>query len=420
LNSEVNDSASSTSLADRRIPGGNDWLSAEQLDAITPAELIRRTTALKPTLAAHSREAERLRRPVDSVWEALRASGIFYHFVPKIYGGLEFDLETYIDAMMPLGEGCSSTGWVAAFCVEHNWMLAHFSKEAQDETFGGKFPYVIAPGVTTPPGVLTSVEGGYRVTGRWKWGTGVMHADWILASAILQNGSRPHVYFILVPAEQADVIDTWHVDGMIGTGSNDIAMQDVFVPAHRVIDMKHMQDGTAPGCRMHSNPIFRMPMLPFLCVAAAIPAIGTARQAVQLFRDRLSKRVIVGTQNSQAEKPAAQMRLARAHVLARTAEVAIRQAAKENLALVDRSTPPTVEERIELRCRIAYAVKLAREAVQTLAEAAGAGAHMLDDPLQRALRDINMMSCHVVYDLDTALELQGRAMIGLPPNSVLV
>ena len=86
--------------------------------------------------------------------------------------------------------------------------------------------------------------GGYRVTGRWKWGTGVMHADWILAAAMLANGPRPHLYFIAVPAEQAIVVDTWHVDGMIGTGSNDIVMRDVFAPAHRAIDMKEMQDGT--------------------------------------------------------------------------------------------------------------------------------------------------------------------------------
>ncbi|HUA34087.1 MAG TPA: acyl-CoA dehydrogenase family protein [Candidatus Binataceae bacterium] len=416
----MSDSIQPAPLADRRIPRGNDWLSRAQLDAITPRELVKRATALKPLLAANSREAERLRRPVDEAWDALRASGIFYHFVPKIYGGLEFDIDTYIDAMMPLGEGCSSTGWVASFCVEHNWMLAHFSKQAQDETFGGGFPYIIAPGVTFPPGIMTAVEGGYRVTGRWKWGTGVMHADWVLASAILPNGSRPRIYFILVPAEQVDVIDTWHVDGMIGTGSNDIAMQDVFVPAHRVIDMKEMQDGTAPGCRMHSNPIYRMPMLPFLCVAAAIPAVGTARQAVKTYRDRLTSRVTIGMQSTQAERPAAQMRLARAQVLTSTAETIIRQAAREIVGLAERAEPAKVEERIELRCRIAYAVKFAREAIQTLVEAAGAGAHMLDDPLQRAFRDINMMSCHVVYDLDTALELHGRAMLGLPPNSVLV
>jgi len=225
--------------------------------------LVNRTVALKSLLAANSREAERLRRPVDAVWEALRASGIFYHFVPKIYGGLEFGVDAFIDAMLPLAEGCSSTGWVASFCVEHNWMLAHFSKELQDETFGAGFPYIIAPGVTFPPGIMTPVTGGYRVTGRWKWGTGVMHADWILAAAMLPNGPRPHLYFIAVPAEQAIVVDTWHMDGMIGTGSNDIVMCDVFVPAHRAIDMKEMQDGTTPGCKLHANPVYRMPMLPF-------------------------------------------------------------------------------------------------------------------------------------------------------------
>jgi 3-hydroxy-9,10-secoandrosta-1,3,5(10)-triene-9,17-dione monooxygenase len=407
-------------LADRRLPQGGDWLSREHLATITPDGLVNRTVALKPLLAANSREAERLRRPVDAVWEALRASGIFYHFVPKIYGGLEFGVDAFIDAMLPLAEGCSSTGWVASFCVEHNWILAHFSKELQDETFGAGFPYIIAPGVTVPPGIMTPVNGGYRVTGRWKWGTGVMHADWILATAMLPEGPRPHLYFIAVPAEQAIVVDTWHMDGMIGTGSNDIVMRDVFVPAHRAIDMKEMQDGTAPGCKLHANPVYRMPMLPFLAVAAAIPAVGTAREAVRLFRERLSRRVIVGTETNQREKPAAQMRLAKAHVLTTTAETMIRQAARENVALAETAAPARAEQRIELRCRIAYAVKFAREAVQTLSEAAGASAHSLDDPLQRALRDINTMSSHVVYDLDTVLEQQGRAMVGLPPNTVLV
>ena len=129
-----------------------------------------------------------------------------------------------------------------------------------------------------------------------------MHADWILAAAMLPNGPRPHLYFIAVPAEQTIVVDTWHMDGMIGTGSNDIVMRDVFVPAHRVIDMKEMQDGTAPGCKLHTNPLYRMPMLPFLAVAAAIPAVGTARQAVRLFRERLSRRVIVGTETDPGRK----------------------------------------------------------------------------------------------------------------------
>ena len=147
------DDAPAVKLADRRVPLGGDWLSGAELAEITPAELIRRARALKPLLAAHALEAERLRRPVDEVIQALRDSGVFYHFVPRSYGGLEFDIDTFIDAMLVLGEGCASTAWVTSFCVEHNWMFSQFPKALQDETFGSAFPYVIAPGVTNPPGV---------------------------------------------------------------------------------------------------------------------------------------------------------------------------------------------------------------------------------------------------------------------------
>jgi alkylation response protein AidB-like acyl-CoA dehydrogenase len=407
-------------LADRRIPQGGDWLSPQELAALTPEELVKRTKALRPMLATHSLEAEQLRRPVDSVWQKLRESGIFYHFVPKRYGGLEFGVDAFIDAMLPLAEGCSSTGWVASFCVEHNWMLAQFPEQAQDEIFGGDFPYVIAPGVTSPPGVLTPTEGGYRVTGRWKWGTGVMHADWILAAAVDPKDNPAAPRFVVAPAADVAVLDTWRMDGMIATGSNDIVMDDVFVPAHRVLDLALMRSGDSPGAQLHGSSIYRMPMTPFLALAAAIPALGTAKASIDLFRAQLEKRVILGTTHAQSEKPAAQMRLAEAHVLVAAAEQLLRSAARETAALGERRAGGDVNARIDLRAQIAFAVKLCRDAVRTVAEGAGAGAHALDNPLQRALRDIHVMASHVIYDLDTALELQGRAMIGLPPNSTLV
>jgi alkylation response protein AidB-like acyl-CoA dehydrogenase len=405
--------------ADRRIPEGGDWLAPAALAALSPEELVRRATALKPLLAAHAREAERLRRPVDAVWAALRESGIFYHFVPKAYGGLEFDVDTFIDAMIPLGEGCASTGWVAAFCVEHNWMLSQFPKAAQDEIFGGSHPYIIAPGVTSPPGRAVAADGGYRLNGRWKWGTGVMHADWVLTAALLEGATPPKMLFLALPADQAVVLDTWQMDGMIATGSNDVVVDDLFVPAHRVIDMQEMREGRAPGSRQHSNPIYRMPMLPFLAVTAAAPAVGAARAAVGYFRDRLQERVLLGTTQKQAEKPAAQMRLAQADMMTRTAELLIRDVARANVELGRREIPAGAEERIALRVQVAFAMELCRTAIRTVCEASGSSAHALDNPLQRALRDINVMSSHVVYDMDLALELQGRAMIGLPPNTTL-
>lgn len=397
-----------------------DWLSADTLARMTPALLIERAAGLKPLLAEHALEAEKLRRPLDAVWRAIRRSGVFYHFVPKCYGGLEYDLTTFIDAMLPLGEGCASTGWVTAFCVEHNWMMAQFPKEAQDEIFGAQ-PYIIAPGATNPPGTVTVEAAGYRVTGRWKWGTGVMHADWVLVTGLGPNSreGNPEVLFFAIPAAEISVIDTWYVDGMIGTGSNDIAANDVFVPKHRCLNFSHMREGKAPGALLHDNPIYRVPMLPFLAMTAALAGIGTTREAVQSYRRQVDVRLTFGSTSKQAERPAAQMRLARADLNARTAELLIRAVAGEMIDIVVRRGRATVEERIRLRAQIAHAMELCRAAIRQVCEAGGARSHFLDNPLQRALRDINVMSSHVAYDLDTATELHGRAMLGLPPNSAL-
>jgi alkylation response protein AidB-like acyl-CoA dehydrogenase len=406
-------------LSSHRGTAHDDWLSRAELDALTPAVLAERTRALKPLLAGHAQEAERLRHPVDAAWNAIRRTGAFYHLVPRRYGGLEYDVDAFIDAMLPLGEACASTGWVASFCVEHNWMMAQFPKEAQDEIFG-QSPYIIAPGVTMPPGKVTRVKDGYRLSGRWKWGTGVMHADWVLAAgAVIDDGAPPKVMFFALPVAEVSILDTWHVDGMVGTGSNDIAIDDVFVPEHRTLDMALMRDGATPGGKLHDSPLYRMPMLPFLALTAAIPAIGNARGAVAAFRDRLKQRPVFGSDLKQADKPAAQMRLAMADVQTRTAEMLVRDVGRKALSLGERRQAHLVEERISLRLQVAYAMDLCRTAIRLVCEASGAAAHFTDNPLQRALRDINVMSSHVVYDLDAAAEAHGRALIGLPPNAGL-
>lgn len=408
------------SLSSHRASAANDWLTRAELDALTPAALTERTTALKPLLARHAQEAEERRHPIDEAWNAIRRTGAFYHLVPKRYGGLEFGVGAFIDAMLPLGEACASTGWVASFCVEHNWMLAQFPKEAQDEIFG-QSPYIIAPGVTTPPGKVTRVKGGYRLTGRWKWGTGVMHADWVLAAGLLMDaGEPPKMVFYAVPVSDVTILDTWYVDGMAGTGSNDIAIDDVFVPEHRALDMGLMRTGATPGGELHDSPLYRMPMLPFLALTAAIPAIGTARAAVATFRDRLKERLVFGSDMKQMEKPAAQMRLATADMHARTAEMLVRDVGRRIVEIAERREAHIVENRISLRLQVAYAMDLCRAAIRLICEASGSGAHFIDNPLQRALRDINVMSSHVVYDLDAATEAHGRALAGLPPNSALV
>ncbi|MBL9009856.1 MAG: hypothetical protein JNL56_01630 [Alphaproteobacteria bacterium] len=161
-------------------------------------------------------------------------------------------------------------------------------------------------------------------------------------------------------------------------------------------------------------------MLPFLAMTAAISAIGAARSALNAYRARLEAHVRMGNASAQADRPAAQIRLGRADVTIACAEQIVREAGRGTVAAGALSGPSQLLRRIELRAQIAYAVSLCRDAVAHMAEAAGSGAHMLDQPFQRAVRDLGVISSHVVFDVDTAYELRGRSLVGLPPNSALV
>lgn len=406
-------------LADRRIPAGDDFLSAEELAAITPEMLIARMQALKPLVAKHAAEAERLRRPVDEVWNAIRATGYFYQLVPKAMGGLEFDMDTFISTTLPLAEGDPSTGWVASFCVEHNWMIAHMPVAAQHEIFDGH-RYAIAPNTAAPPGKAVKVPGGHRLTGRWKWGTGCMHADWMLLNGMLDQPGDPVTHMFLVPAAEVDVVDTWFMMGMAATGSNDLVVQDVFVPDHRSYEIAPVRSGKGLGGQLYDNPIYSAPMMPLLCSAAAIPAIGAAKRALELCRERIAQHVKMGADGTTIDKPAAQMRLAKADLLVNSAELGLRDAARRNLDLGKLDADEQVPHRIQLRAQIAYAVAQCMESVRLSCEAVGSSVYATANPLQRLLRDMQTMQSHIVYDFDVATELRGRTLVGLPPNSQLV
>jgi alkylation response protein AidB-like acyl-CoA dehydrogenase len=248
-----------------------------------------------------------------------------------------------------------------------------------------------------------------------------MHADWIMASALVAGeAGPPRAMTCLFPAQDANVLDTWRVSGMIGTGSNDIAVDDLFVPDARAIPLSSLLDGRGTGSRRYDNPLYSMPMLPFLAMTAAISAIGAARMALAAYRERLADHARMGAEARQAEKPAAQIRLGKADVMIAAAEQMIRQAGRDNVASGALEGVAQMQARLRNRARIAYGVALCRDAVACLAEAAGSSAQMLDQPFQRAVRDLNVIATHVVFDVDTAYELNGRALIGLAPNSTLV
>ena len=377
-------------------------------EAGPPVEgLLDRVRAIVPLIAERAFDAEQRRKPDDDVIEALKATGVFRALVPQQFGGYEIDLDLFVDIGLAVSEACASTGWVTTFYIEHNWLLQMFSPALQEEVFSRQ-PFVLAPGLVNPKdGTATPKGDGYELSGHWKFGTGIVHADWVLVSARVTTEPDAPPRMFLVRRDAVEVKDTWHVDGMVATGSHDIVARAVPVPEMRVSLRE------PPGMRAGRDApyLVRIPVLPMLALTAAIPALGAARRSVELFGRLLRERVPFGTNKLQSQRAAGQMRLANALAEARAAETVLRAVARDvtDHARGGRELSPL--DQLQLRLTLAHVVRDARSVVREVVDGSGASVHFLDHELQRILRDVQMISAHTIFDVDIAAEQSGRALL---------
>jgi 3-hydroxy-9,10-secoandrosta-1,3,5(10)-triene-9,17-dione monooxygenase len=375
--------------------------------------LLERVQAVVPLVAKNAEETERLRRPVDEVIGALAETGIFRSFVPKRFGGYEIDADEFISLGLAVAEACTSTGWVTTFYMEHNWMFSQFPPETQEEVFGQQ-PFILAPASITPSGQVTPRDGGYRLSGRWAWGTGVIHADWVLLNGVIP-GDTPDVRLFLVPRDEIQIDDEWDAVGMAGTGSHDMIAEDVFVPENRSENLLDIAAGRGSGARWHDSACYRIPMLPLLTIAAAIPALGAAHRAVDVFKTQLEERILYATMGKQAERASAQMRLAHSVVRVDAAETLLRSVAQRLTEWGNRDDLCPPEERAHLRLLSGHVVEICRDVVREITQSSGASAQRRRHPIQRLHRDIHTIACHTAFDLDLGAENYGRILLGRDP-----
>lgn len=398
-------------------PDDSGWLTRGELEALTPETVLERVRALKPMIAAHAAEAERQRRPVLEVWNALRKTGVFYHFVPKRFGGLEFSVEAFLDVMLEVGEACGSTCWTLTFTVDHNWLASHFSEQAQQEFFG-EGRYISAPGTNNPMGQAVRVPGGYKLNGHYRFGSGVMNCDWVFAMGLLQGEDPPAPRWFAIPSTEVTVLDTWYVDGLAGTGSSDFLVKDAFVPEHRALEWVSQWSGSSPGSKLNHSPMYRMPPVQFLSFCTSITPVAAVRGMLTLYREtQLEGRVRFGEQLKQYEKSAAQVRFARADRLNHCAELTLRDLARELKRLGEAGPPLDDLTRTRFLAQCAMATSLTHEAATLIIRGAGASSHALANPLQRLFRDVNVATSHQLHEFDEVGEQYGRALFGLEPTS---
>lgn len=362
-------------------------------------------------LADRAREAERLRRLPDATVTDLSASGVTELLVPKRFGGQQAEFPALLDPVRRMAHGCTSSAWTIGFYALHNWMVALFGEQAQEEAFASR-PF-LAPAPLAPTGRGVPVDGGIRLTGRWSWATGVMAGNWLVVGALCGPDDGIYPALALLPAGDFTVEDVWQTDGMRATGSNDVVVTEAFVPEHRLVRVVDVYRGNAPGAELHDSPTYRWPMVPALALLAAMPALGSAERVLELYAERLAGRVLAYEGVTQREKPIAQAHLGEAAVRLRALRGLLADTVGTIEDIVDAGDAVPKPVRGDARLAAAYIVHESRSVIASLTEASGASAHFLDSPLQRFKRDVDVISGHVVFDYDTTRELAGALSLGM-------
>ncbi len=382
-----------------------------------PAALIAAADALAPLLRAKAHEAERARRPLDGVIDAVRESGLFSLMVPRCYGGHEADLDTFFEVALRLSRADASMGWLIAFYIEHNFWLCGFPDDFQKELYAQR-SYVLAPAtLNAAAGSATRVDGGHRLSGLWQWGTGIVHADWVMVGALVATAAEsPAPVFFALPRERAEAVDTWHVSGMCGTGSWDIRIDDVFVPESRSVPMRELVNATATA-RRHPGALFRTPLAPILGLTAGAPLLGAAQMALAEYVAQTRAKLAANPRAGGAREEGKAVVAARAALAIDAAELTFRHVVADVMA---QRNAASIETRSTWMARLSHAVFSCREAVQDIASVTGASGSRLDNPIQRALRDVVAASNHVVFDRESRYANHGRLLLGQPLEALLI
>lgn len=376
--------------------------------------VVDRAAALAPVLAERAPAAEQARRVPAESFDALSNAGVFLMTAPKRYGGAEVDFQTQCEVLAHLARGCPSTSWVATIFSAMSWLAATFPDQAQEEIYADGDPRI--SGVFSPTGTATKKDGGFVVNGRWGFNTGCHGAKWTVLNAVVGSGADAIPTCVIAPSRELTIVDDWYATGMSATGSNTIVAENVFVPAYRSIPLPDMLEARYPANRHNAaNPYFNYPLSPVLTVNAGGTPIGMAQGAIETFRSRLPGRGIAYTfYTNKSEAAVTHLQVAEAVLTLDSADAHVRKAS----ALIDRANGPmSVDARIRSRAHIAYAMGLARHAVDTLFYASGASSIQTNVPIQRFQRDVQALANHAIMHTQTALELYGRVLCGLAPNT---
>jgi 3-hydroxy-9,10-secoandrosta-1,3,5(10)-triene-9,17-dione monooxygenase len=376
---------------------------------------------LLPTLRERAVAAEQGRRiPAESI-QALQETGVLRLLQPRRYGGHEAHPIVFYQAVRLIASACGSTGWVTSVLGVHPWHVGLFAEEAQRDVWAEDLDVRISSSYA-PVGRATPVDGGYRFSGRWSFSSGSDHATWVLVGGLVigADGTPTDYRTFLLPRSDYQVIDVWDTVGLRGTGSNDVLIEDAFVPEHRTLSFKLTARCKCPGQELNDGPLFRMPYGSIHPFAITAPLIGMADGAYEAYVGATRKRIRASYLGEKAKEDVfAQVRVAKAGGEIDAAWLSLEHTITEEYALA--SQEATIPLGLRLRGRRDQVLGSARAitAVDSLFESAGGKAINADTTISRFWRDAHAAKVHAANDLERALTMYGRSEFGLPPQDGL-
>ncbi len=384
----------------------------------TREALLERAAALVPVLRERAAATSTARRIPEETIRDFWEHGLFYLLRPETFGGPEVRVDTAFEVAGELGRGDGSAAWVWTIMGVHDLFMAFFPEAAQREYW--EKDRTLSASSFAPQGKATPVKGGFLLSGKWGFSSGVDHAEWLLLAAVAgmlgSDPPVPDIRFLLLPRRDCEVIDDWHVLGLRGTGSKSVLVREAFVPEHRSLRNSDLVAGTAPGASLHRRPLYRASVWAIFPFCISSPAAGIARGAFEAYIEEMKARSGALDHAALARKPNIQMRLSEAGALIDAADLLYKRSLKETIDRAMAGEALSVEHRVRSRRDQGYAIQMAKRAAELLLGAEGGKGLYESNPVQRAFRDLQAVQAHIVGNWDMPALNYGSVMLGLPPT----
>ena len=371
---------------------------------------------LLPALRARREETRGNRTVLPDIREMVRESGVARILQPPAYGGAGGPLRDVVDAVSEVGAACGSTGWAVVQYVVHPFMVAQWPREAQDEVWGDDPKNLVAGILIQSLGRYERARGGYRVSGRWPFVTGVDTCDWCIVSGYEEGRAgqhESHLHF-LIGREEIEILDTWHALGLRGSGTNDVRLQEFFVPAHRALSMEVLRGGESPGGHWRETPLYLLPSYPIFGCGISSGAVGIALELVAEYNEIARKKGSIMAEKGVATFASQHIRFAEAKAAVDCARQLLRFAGDEISAIVrEEGRVPNLEERARCRALATYAGNTAMDAARAVWDLSGAASVYSKSSLGNLYTDMMVANQHFTQNKDVNYTTYGRILYGL-------